>query len=148
MFNYDIGGQERKSEVNEGISDIPQNRTLLIENLTDQPPLTPQIVPDLKSVGDVFGYFKPSKEVEFETQDGSTKSEELHFESLADFGKAGITRQSTFLNELNQQCEDLQKFVRQLKSNKILKSMLENKEAKSAYLASIGALIAELEQPA
>lgn len=148
MYNYDIGGQERKSEVNEGISDIPQNKTLLIESLTDQPPLTPQVVPDLKNVGDVFAFFTPSKELEFETQDGSSKSETLHFHSLADFGKPGITKQSTFLNELNQQCEDLQKFIRQLKSNKILKTMLENKEAKAAYLSSVQSLIAELEQTA
>jgi len=39
MYNYDIGGQERKIEVSEGIADIPQNRTLLIEKLTDDPEL-------------------------------------------------------------------------------------------------------------
>ena len=50
MFNYDIGGQERKIEVSEGIADIPQNRTLLIEKFTDESPLSPQIIPDLKSV--------------------------------------------------------------------------------------------------
>ncbi|HVM86771.1 MAG TPA: hypothetical protein VMT76_01195 [Puia sp.] len=148
MFNYDIGGQERKNEVSEGIADIPQNRTLLIEKLTDDPPLSPQIIPDLKNVSDVFAFFKPAKEVEFETEDGSSKSEELHFESLADFGKQGITKQSAYLNELNQQCDDLQKFVKQLKSNKILKTLLENKDAKAAYMSCIKALINEMEQPA
>lgn len=148
MFNYDIGGQERKLEVSEGIADIPQNRTLLIEKLTDEPPLSPQIIPDLKSITEVFAFFKPTKEVEFETEDGSTKTEELHFESLANFGKQGITRQSAYLNELNQQCDDLQKFVKQLKSNKILKTLLENKEAKAAYLSCIHGLINEMEQSA
>jgi hypothetical protein len=148
MYDYDIGGQERRSEVNEGIADIPQNKTLLVEKLTDEAPLSPQIIPDLKNVSEVFSFFKPAKEVEFETEDGSTRTEVLHFESLASFGKEGITRQSTFLNELNQQCDDLQKFVRQLKSNKILKTLLENKEAKAAYLSSIQALINELEQSA
>jgi hypothetical protein len=146
MFNYDIGGQERKIEVNEGISDIPQNRTLLIEKLTDEAPLSPQIIPDLKSINDVFGYFKPAKEVEFETADGSGKTEQLRFGSLASFGKPGITRQSAYLSELSHQCEDLQKFVRQLKSNKILRTLLENKEAKAAYLSCLNGLINELEQ--
>ena len=148
MFNYDIGGQERKSEGSEGISDIPQNRTLLIEKLTDESPLSPQIIPDLKSINDVFAFFKPAKEVEFETSDGSGRKEQLHFESLGNFGKQGITRQSTYLNELSHQCEDLQKFVRQLKSNKILRTLLENKEAKAAYLSCVNALITEMEQSA
>jgi hypothetical protein len=148
MFNYDIGGQERKSEVSEGISDIPQNRTLLIEKLTDEAPLSPQIIPDMKSTSDVFAFFKPAKEVEFETADGAGRTEQLHFESLGNFGKQGITRQSAYLNELSHQCEDLQKFVRQLKSNKILRTLLENKEAKSAYLSCVNALIHEMEQSA
>lgn len=148
MFNYDIGGQERKGEVNEGIADIPQNRTLLIEKLTSDPPLSPQIIPDLKNVSEVFAFFNPAKEVEFETEEGSSRSEELHFASLADFGKQGITRQSAFLNELNQQCNDLQKFVKQLKSNKILKTLLENPEAKTAYMSCIRALMNEMEQSA
>ena len=146
MYNYDIGGQERKIEVNEGISDIPQNRTLLIEKLTDESPLSPQIIPDLKSINDVFGFFKPAKEVEFETADGAGRTEQLHFSSLGNFGKQGITRQSAYLNELSHQCEDLQKFVKQLKTNKILRTLLENKEAKSAYLSCIRSLITEMEQ--
>src|ERR1700730_4655078 len=141
MYNYDIGGQERKLEVSEGIADILQNRTLVIEKLTDDPPLSPHIVPDLKSINDVFAFFKPTKEVGFDTEDGSGKTEQLHFESLANFGKQGIIRQSTYLNELSQQCDDLQKFVRQLKSNKILKTLLENKEAKAAYISCIHALM-------
>jgi hypothetical protein len=148
MFNYDIGGQERKIEVNEGISDIPQNRTLLIEKLTDESPLSPQIIPDLKSINDVFTFFKPTKEVEFETADGAGRTEQLHFSTLGNFGKQGITRQSAYLNELSHQCEDLQKFVKQLKTNKILRTLLENKEAKAAYLSCIQSLINEMEQSA
>jgi hypothetical protein len=148
MYNYDIGGQERKNEVSEGIADIPQNRTLLIEKLTDEPPMSPQIIPDLKNINDVFSFFKPVKEVDFETAGGAGRTEQLHFESLADFGKQGIIKQSAYLNELSHQCEDLQKFARQLKSNKILKTLLENKEAKASYMACVQALIFELDQPA
>lgn len=146
MYNYDIGGQERKGQVNEGIAEIPQNKTLMIEKLTDDEPLTPEIVSDLKNIQEVFDHYKPGKEIEFETEEGSSVNEMISFRSLADFGKTGIVNQSAYLNELNAQCEDLQKFVRQLKSNKILKTMLENKEAKASYMATIQALINELEQ--
>lgn len=145
MYDYSIGGQERKSAVSEGISDIPQNKTLLIEKLTDDTPLTPQIIPDLKNTGEVFAFFKPAKEVEFETADGSSKTEQLRFTGLADFGKQGISKQSAYLNELTHQCDDLQKFVRQLKTNKILKTLLDNKEAKAAYMSCVQALIKELD---
>jgi hypothetical protein len=146
MYNYDIGGSERKGEVNEGISDIPQNKTLFVEKLTDDAPLSPDIVSDLKNISEVFEHYKPQKEIEFETAEGGTANEVISFRGLADFGKPGIVKQSAYLNELNAQCEDLQKFVRQLKSNKILKSMLENKDAKASYLSTIQALISELEQ--
>ena len=147
MYNYDIGGQEVKLDVNEGIADIPQNKTMLIEQLTDEAPATPRIVPDLKTINDVFAFYRPSKEVSFETEDGSDKPEVLKFSGLADFGKQGIIKQSTLLNELSQQCDDVQKYMRQLKSNKILKTVLENKDAKAAYMACLQGLISELEQP-
>lgn len=146
MYNYDIGGQEVNQDASEGIADIPQNRTLLIEKLSTDPPLAPEIVPGLKTIGEVFDHFHPEKEVSFETADGSTQQETLHFSSLADFGKQGIIKQSAFLNELNHQCDDLQKFMRQLKSNKILQKVLENKEAKEAYLSVLQSMIKEIEQ--
>ena len=146
MFDYGIGGQERKGEVNEGIAEIPQNKTLFVDKLTDDPPISPEIVSGLKNIQEVFAHFQPQKEVEFETVEGSSKNETISFRSLGDFGKQGIVNQSMYLNELNAQCEDLQKFVRQLKTNKILKTMLENKEARASYLATIQALINELEQ--
>jgi hypothetical protein len=145
MFDYGIGGQERKTDVSEGITDIPQNRTLLIEKLTDDPAVRPEIVYDLKNISDVFTHFQPEKEVEFTDESGSSFTETLRFRSVADFGKQGLLNQSEFLQNLNLQFEDFQKYVRQLKSNKILKSLLENPEAKAAYLAAIRQAIKELE---
>jgi len=146
MFDYGIGGQERKIDVSEGITDIPQNRTLLIEKLTDDPPVRPEIVYDLKTLADVFEYFQPEKEVEFTDADGAAFNETLRFRSVADFSKAGLLNQSEFLQDLNLQFEDFQKYVRQLKSNKILKTLLENPEAKAAYLAALQSVINDLEE--
>lgn len=146
MFDYGIGGQERKLNVSESIVDIPQNKTLLIEKLTADPPIRPEVVEGLKTVGEVFAHFKPEQEVEFDTEEGSTISETLKFNSLADFGKKGIIAQSNYLQELNMTFEDFQKYVRQLKSNKILKTMLENPDGKAAYMAAIQAMIRELEE--
>ncbi|MFD2934195.1 hypothetical protein [Spirosoma flavum] len=146
MFDYGIGGQERKLDVNESIVDIPQNKTLLIEKLTADAALRPDIVEGLKTVSEVFEHFQPQQEVEFETQEGSSVSETLRFRSLGDFGRKGIIAQSDYLQELNTTYEDSQRYVKQLKSNKILKMVLENPEAKAAYMSAIEAMIRELEE--
>jgi len=146
MFNYGVGGQERKLDnAQEAISDIPLNRTLLVQKLTSDPPLRPEIVEGLRTPEAIFAHFKPVVEVEFEKADGSIVPEELHFQSLGDFGKKGIINQSRFLQDIDNQTADLQKLLRQLKSNKVLKSALENPEAKVAFLAAIQAMISELE---
>lgn len=146
MYNYGIGGQERKLDnAQEAITNIPLNRTLLVQKLTADPPLRAQIVEGLRTPEAVFAHFKPEVEVEFEKENGTVVSETLHFESLGDFGKKGIINQSTFLQDLSTQAEDLQKLLRQLKSNKILKSALDTPETKAAFLAAIQSMIAELD---
>lgn len=146
MYNYGIGGQERKLDnAQEAITDIPLNRTLLVQKLTADPPLRAQIVEGLRTPEAVFAHFKPEVEVEFEQENGTVVPETLHFESLGDFGKRGIINQSTFLQDLSTQADDLQKLLRQLKSNKILKSALDTPETKAAFLAAIQSMIAELD---
>ncbi len=36
MYNYGIGGNEVKKDLNDSIANIPSNRTLLIQKLTDE----------------------------------------------------------------------------------------------------------------
>lgn len=147
MFEYGIGGQERKpNNANEGISDIPLNRTLLIEKLTADAPIRPQVVYDLKNVGEVFAHFQPELEVEFETAEGSPANETLCFAGLSDFSKNSLISRSELLTDLHTQSEIYQKIGRQLKTNKIFVNMLGNSEAKAAYLSAIEALIAELNE--
>lgn len=146
MFDYGIGGQEQKLNVSESIVDIPQNKTLLIEKLTTEPSFSPQVVEGLKTIGEVFAHFRPEQEVKFNTESGSTINETLRFNSIADFGKKGIIAQSDHLQQLNITFEDFQRYVKQLKSNKILKAMLENPDGKAAYMAAIQAMIRELDE--
>jgi hypothetical protein len=146
MYTYGIGGQERKLDnASESISDIPLNRTLLVQKLTTNTPLRPQIVEGLKTPEAVFAHFKPEVAVEFDDAQGGAVPEKLRFASLGDFGKKGIVSQSNFLQSLAAETDDLQKLLRQLKSNKILKTALENPETKAAFLAAVQAMMDELE---
>lgn len=146
MQTYGIGGTEVKGDASEAISEIPQNRTLMIEKLTADPPVKPQIVDGLTSIDDVFNHFRPSVDVEFEDTEGKSKEEKLSFHNLADFGTKGIIAQSSALQNLNMQKEQYFKIIKQLKSNKLLRKALENPETRQAVLNAIYAMSKEIEQ--
>ena len=57
METYGIGGTEVPGDASEAISEISQNRTLLIEQLTADAPFKPEIVEGLSSIDDVFNHF-------------------------------------------------------------------------------------------
>lgn len=145
MFNYGIGGQEVPRDASEGVGEISQNRTLMVEKLTAEAPVRPEVIEGLKTVEEVFQHFKPDAEVEFSKEDGSTVSEKLRFQNLGDFGTKGITAQSGFLQDLNMQKDQSLKMVKQLKTNKLLKAVIEDKDAKQAYINALNALIQEIE---
>ena len=145
MFNYGIGGNEIRPDASEAIADIPKNRTLVVEKLTDQAPVKPEMVYDLKNVDEVFAHFKPKVEVELEKEDGSSTNEALSFSNLGDFGTKGITNQNQFLQDLNQKQDQYMKIIKQLKSNKSLKTILENPDTNGAFVGALLALIQEIE---
>ena len=47
LGNYGIGGNEVKIDASEGIAEIPQNRTLLVEQLTKDEPVAPEVITGL-----------------------------------------------------------------------------------------------------
>lgn len=143
---YGIGGTEVKSDANEAIQEIPQNRTLLVEKLTNDPAIKPVIQGGLQTVEDVFEHFNPEVEVDFEDSEGASSKETLNFKNLGDFGTKGITRQSDYLKGLETEKDQYLKMVKQLKTNKILKTALADPEAKQALLDSIRALLTEIDE--
>jgi len=159
MSEYVMGPgawEKPSNDASEGIADIPLNRTLFIEKLTADAPVKPELfktvvqngevkVKGPRTVEDVFGHYKPSMEVEFTDEEGVDKKEKLEFKNLGDFGKKGITKQSPFLQNLTRQETDYQKIIKQLSSNKILKKILADPEAKASYLGVLKTLIEELE---
>ena len=146
MQDYSIGGQEVKGDASEAITDIPQNRTLMVEKLTADAPAKPEVVNGLKNIDEVFDHFKPEVAVEFEDNEGGTSEETLRFKGVSDFSVKGITGQSEFLQDQANQKEQGLKIIKQLKSNKMLKKALEDEEIKEALLNSMYALIKEIEE--
>lgn len=146
MFEYEIGGNERKVETSESIVNIAFNKTMFIQKLTDNEPLKPEKVEGLKKVEDVFAHFKPNVNVEFETEDGASVNENLKFQGLGDFSTKSIVAQSDYLSGVNVEKELSGSVIKQLKSNKTLKTTLENAETKSAFINVLKSFIEELEK--
>ena len=145
MFNYGIGGTDAKRDATEAFADIPPNRTLLIEHLTDSEPLKPEIVEELQNTAAVFKHYKPEKEVKFINQEGNTIAETLHFSAIEHFGIHSIASQSNFLQNLQRNRVQYENFARQIKSNKVLSNVLNDSTLRREYLNILSAMIQDIE---
>jgi hypothetical protein len=145
-LEYGIGGNERPTDASDAISDLQQNRTLLIEHFTGEDPIEPEVVQGLSTIGSVFEHFRPNVEVAFEQEDGSTSDEKLEISGLQDFGSKGITKKSDFLQELNIQQEELNQINRQFRTNKVLLKAFENPDAKASFVSALQELMNEIDE--
>ena len=144
MYNYGIGGNEVKKDASEAISNIPSNRTLLIQKLTNDTPVSPEAVYKLETVEQVFEKFAPKLEIEFQDENGSDVKETMNFKNLGDFNPKAMKEDSQFLNKLNVEKEQNTKITRQLTSNRALKKALDNPDTRAAIIETLEASLAEL----
>ena len=141
-----IGGEVVKSKGVEAIKDLTENRTMIVQKLTQNAPSKPEIAENLKCIEDVFNHFKPRAEVSFKDKEGSKVTEELSFNSIADFSLKGLTQNSSFLGGLQIQAQTYQQILQELKGNNRLKKLLSSQEGKEAIVKTLLALIKELEE--
>ena len=134
MYDYGIGGNEVNVDANESIADIPSNRTLLVQKLTDEAPISPETVYGLQTVEDVFEHFSPSVNVEMQGDNGEDVLETMRFKNLGDFNADKLKENSAFLSKLDVEKEQNIKIARQLSSNKALLKALANPETRQAIL--------------
>ena len=131
--------------VGEGFVEISPNKTLFIQKLTTDDAIRPEIVEDLQTVEDVFAHFNPNIDVELDKEDGSTTEENFKFGGLGDFDAKNLTNQSSYLKNLSLENDAYLKILKQLKSNKSLKNVVENPETKAAFVNALRSLASELE---
>ena len=146
MFNYGVGGNEIKVDANEAIQDIQENRSLIVSKLTSEEPITPEIVRGLRTIDDVFKHFEPALNIQHETEDGTLVDEEFRFNNVGDFSPKNLTQNSSYLKKLSIEQEQYNKILRQLKTNKILRNILENPQTKDALIDVLKDVAKELEK--
>jgi hypothetical protein len=131
--------------VGEGFVEISPNKTLFVQKLTAEAPIKPELVEGLQTVEQVFEQFKPNVDVELDKEDGSTMKENFSFAGLGDFDTKNLTNQSAYLKNLSLENDAYLKIIKQLKTNKSLKNVIENPETKAAFVNALKALAFELE---
>ena len=145
LYEYGVGGNEVKIDANEAIAEIPSNRTLLVQKLTEEAPLQPETIYGLETLEDVFERFHPSVELEFQDQEGNEIPEKLDFKGLSDFSAKKLKENSPFLSQLNIEREQYLKISRLLSSNKALLKSLSDEEARAEMIQVLEASLVELE---
>ena len=92
IYNYGIGGNEVKVDANESIAEIPSNRTLIVQKLTDEAPAAPESVYGLETIEDVFQRFEPTVDLRHVDAEGNEVKEIMTFTGLGDFGAKKIKK--------------------------------------------------------
>ncbi|RGI72836.1 hypothetical protein [Bacteroides uniformis] len=141
-----IGGNAVEQEANEGIADIPGNRTLMVNQMTAEEPGVPEIVDHLYTIEDVFKYFDPNIDVNFLDKEGQGVTENFQFSNVGDFSVKSMTQRSPFLNNLSIRKEFYEKVVKQLRSNKVLQRVIANNDTKAAMLIILKELKKQVEE--
>ena len=144
IYNYGIGGNEVKVDANESIAEIPSNRTLIVQKLTDEAPATPESVYGLETIEDVFQRFEPTVELNHVDAEGKEVKEIMAFKNLGDFDVKKIKEKSDFLSKLDIEKEQGIKIARQLSSNRALQKALEDPTVKNAIMEVIESSIEEV----
>ncbi len=144
IYDYGIGGNEVSVDANESIADIPSNRTLLVQKLTDEAPVSPETVYGLQTVEDVFEHFSPSVQVEMQDDNGEDVTETMRFKNLGDFDSKKLKENSAFLSKLDVEKEQNIKIARQLSTNKALLKALANPETRQAVIDLLQASLDEI----
>lgn len=141
-----LGGNIVEEEVNEGIIELPNNRTMFINLFTAEEPGVPEVVDNIKKIDDLFRHFLPNIDIEFNDEEGQAIQENFTFENVGDFSPKSMTKRSPYLNDLSIRKEFYEKVTKQLRSNKVLQKVISDKDTKRAMLIILKVLKQELEE--
>lgn len=144
--NYEIGGNEVEKEGSEGIADIPQNRTLIVQQLTKDAPPNPELAMGLETIEAVFKHFDPVVDVSFENEQGQAVKEKFRFENVGDFSVKKMTERSPYLRNLNIDKDFYTNTTLQFRTNKVLMRAVNQPEKKENIIQVLRLLQAELEE--
>ena len=146
IMDYGVGGNVRDTEASEAFADIPQNRTLFLQQLTADEPLMPEKVDDLRTMTDVFNHFRPNVDVTLKGENDSDVEENLRFHTIADFTPKKLMEQSPTMRRLAVQEDQYLRLAKQLRTNKMMGTLVKDSTTREAFTAVLRALLQEIEE--
>lgn len=132
----------------DGVIEFPQNRTLYVDQFTDNAPNTDEEREGFKpkNLNEVFEHYQPSKEgIALETEEGGSVYEDFEFHQIKDFEDEQLIEQSALLSEKKAKIDAYNAIVRQLQKNKPLRSALKDTASRTDLLNVLKSLLAEIE---
>ena len=136
--------QSNRTQAGDTYAEIPQNRTMIAERLTQEPLHIPEVVHGLETVEQIFEHYRPAIELMFDTPEGGVMKESVSFNCIEDFGMRRIEERSIYLKQSLKQREQYLKMMKHLNSNTALQTLIADPGAKQAFLEAISCLRAEL----
>lgn len=133
----------------DGVIEFPQNRTLYVDQFTDNPPVTDEDREGFKakSMKEAFEHYQPRKEgIALLTEEGGTVYENFEFRQIKDFEDEQLIAQSELLGEKKGKIDAYNSVIRQLEKNKTLRNALKNDAARRDMMNALQALLAELKE--
>ena len=123
------------------------NRTLLVEQLTKDEPVAPEVITGLTNIDQVFAHFLPEIDIEFTDAEGAPVEENFRFHNVGGlFLSRKMTEQSHFLSGLNAEKQFADRMEKSLRSNKVLQRVLENPATREAFVNSLSAMLDDLKK--
>lgn len=146
MAKYSLGGIAIDlDDASASTSEIPQNTTIFVGQFTPKPGKA-EVIKGLQTESQVFQHFEPTQKVAFTDPNGKSVSETLRFASRSDFGKQGIINQSPLLTGIQNQKEGRKEIIKTIKKDREVQGILDEPEARAAFIGGLKALIAQLEE--
>ena len=136
------------ADAQDGVIEFPQNRTLYVDQFTDNAPNTDEEREGFKpkNLNEVFEHYQPSKEgVALETEEGGSVYEDFEFHQIKDFEDERLIEQSALLSEKKAKIDAYNAIVRQLQKNKPLRNALKDASSRASLINVLKSLLAEIE---
>lgn len=134
MAKFILGATEKiKRDDSIPVELLPSNKTLYAAKLNndEDADVTPKRCNNLK---EVFEKFQPSFSVEMETVDGEPVNGEFEIKSMKDFTPKELIEKNEHLQKTYYNKEMMADLDKQLKKNKALQKILQDKEKKDALM--------------
>ena len=136
-------------DAQDGIIEFPQNRTLYVDQFTDEAPNSDADREGFKpkNMKDVFEHYQPSKKgVALTTEEGGAAFEDFDFKSIKDFEDEQLIAQSELLCTEKGKIDAYNSVIRQLEKNKTLRNTLKDATARGDLKNALEALLSELNE--